>query len=187
VADVDQFESLFHAHFDAVLRFASSRTVDAEAAKDAAAATFLVAWRRQRDVPVDRPLPWLLGVTRRTLADQRRSSTRLGNVRARLASARVGGAAAGPADDPGDRIAERDVVLGAFHRLRVRDREVLRLVAWDGLSTEDAAVVAGCSPATFAVRLSRARHRFDAQLAALEALEASPSPAPSTPIATEAP
>jgi RNA polymerase sigma-70 factor (ECF subfamily) len=42
---------------------------------------------------------------------------------------------------------------------------MLELIAWDGLAPADAAVVLGCSPGTFAVRLSRARRRFDAVLA----------------------
>jgi RNA polymerase sigma-70 factor (ECF subfamily) len=46
------------------------------------------------------------------------------------------------------------------------------LVAWHGLSPGRAARAAGCSRATFAVRLHRARARLAAELAALESAPA---------------
>jgi DNA-directed RNA polymerase specialized sigma24 family protein len=42
------------------------------------------------------------------------------------------------------------------------------LVAWEGLDAARAAQAAGCSRATFAVRLHRARKRLDRALFALE-------------------
>jgi RNA polymerase sigma-70 factor, ECF subfamily len=44
------------------------------------------------------------------------------------------------------------------------DREILRLVTWEGLDAAAAASVIGCSPATFRVRLHRARRRLAASL-----------------------
>lgn len=154
-----RFEAMFLAHFDDVLRYALARA-DAEVAKDAAADTFLVAWRRRLDVP-ERSLPWLLAVTRRTLADQRRSLGRQGRVADRVVHHRLD---ISPTD-PADVVAERAVVIAALLELRPTDREVLELIAWDGLLPADAAIVVGCSPATFAVRLLRARRRFQAVLA----------------------
>jgi RNA polymerase sigma-70 factor (ECF subfamily) len=48
----------------------------------------------------------------------------------------------------------------AFAALRESDREVLRLVAWDGLSRHDAATVLDISAAVFSLRLHRARRRL---------------------------
>ena len=45
----------------------------AQSADDVIADVFLVAWRRLEEVPAD-PLPWLLGVARRTLANRCRSA-----------------------------------------------------------------------------------------------------------------
>jgi RNA polymerase sigma-70 factor (ECF subfamily) len=42
------------------------------------------------------------------------------------------------------------------------------LVAWEGLDPKRAAQAAGCSQATYAVRLHRARKRLDRALYALE-------------------
>jgi len=54
--------------------------------------------------------------------------------------------------------------LTALSRLREPDREALLLVAWDGLDASGAATVLGTSPATFMVRLHRARRRLEKEL-----------------------
>lgn len=159
-ADQEEFEALFRAHFDAVLAYCLART-DADSAKDVTAQTFLVAWRRRSDVPAA-GLPWLLGVARRTLADHRRSARRRQNLRDRLVIHRPDPCAG---DDPAHEVMERATVVAALRALSPRDREVLQLVAWDGLSPADAAVVLGCSRPAVAVRLSRARRRFANALA----------------------
>lgn len=152
----ERFEAVFREHYDAVLRYALARAGHEEAL-EAAADTFLVAWRRRSELP-ERPLPWLLAVTRRTLADRRRSSRRRSRLTDRVALYRLDDIAA---PDPAEDVAERTVLLDAFRQLPDADREVLELVAWDGLTPADAAAVVGCSPATFAVRVWRARQRLE--------------------------
>jgi RNA polymerase sigma-70 factor (ECF subfamily) len=58
------------------------------------------------------------------------------------------------------------VVQRAFDSLAELDREALRLAEWEQLSPTDAAVVLGCSAATFRVRLHRARRRLAAAVLA---------------------
>jgi RNA polymerase sigma factor (sigma-70 family) len=159
--DVERFELLFTEHLDAVLRYALAR-VDPETAKDAVADTFLVAWRRFDEVP-DAARSWLLGITRRTLADQRRSRRRQRTLAERLADTQMG---SGSSEEAVDAVADRFVVMAALRGLRSADREVLCLVAWDGLDHEEATKVLGCSPRTFAVRLHRARRRLEEALGA---------------------
>ena len=124
---------------------------------DVVADTFLVAWRRLEDVP-DLALPWLLGVARRVLADQRRGARRRRSLTERL---RRESPASGPWSPPAGLSVELTDALGV---LTEREREALLLVAWDGLSPRDAAVVAGFSSSAFRVRLHRARGRVAAQL-----------------------
>ncbi|MBA2438956.1 MAG: sigma-70 family RNA polymerase sigma factor, partial [Acidimicrobiia bacterium] len=58
------------------------------------------------------------------------------------------------------------------------DREILRLVAWDGLSTTQAVQSLGCTRAAFAVRLHRARRRLVGALDAEEAYDGDALPGP---------
>jgi RNA polymerase sigma-70 factor (ECF subfamily) len=163
VAERRRFEAIFEEHFDAVLAYAVARA-DLETAADAVAETFLVAWRRRGELPTQ-PRGWLLAVTRRTLADQRRARRRQESLAARLA---VEPHVSAAGEDPAAQIAERRAVLAALARLRPTDQELLRLVAWDGLSPDEVAVVVGRSRATVAVRLHRARRRLAMELAAAE-------------------
>ena len=55
-------------------------------------------------------------------------------------------------------------LLFEFGRV-VGQREALLLIAWEGLSVSEAAVVVGCSRGAFAVRLHRARRRLSVALA----------------------
>jgi len=155
-----RFERCFHAHYADVLAFALRRVEGRAAAEDAAAETFGVAWRRREVLP-EPALPWLYAIAFRVIANQRRSARRRRELEGRLAHEAGAGRAE---DDPAGAIDRRDAFAVAFARLAEREREVLRLVAWDGLGTEEAAQVLGCSPGAFRVRLHRARRRLAKQL-----------------------
>lgn len=158
----ERFEVMFRENYPAVRAYALRRT-SADAAQDVVAETFLVAWRRFDDVPAD-ALPWLYGVARRVLANRRRTADRSAALEQRLASV------APPLGDrdPGDGAGDAELLRTALSRLSEPSREALMLVAWHGLSGARAAQAAGCSRATFGVRLHRARARLAAELAALE-------------------
>lgn len=158
-AERRRFEAVYQANYDAVLAYALARA-DVDTAKEVAADTFLVAWRRLSDLPVE-PRAWLIGVARRVLADHRRSAGRRDALAERLAQRHVE-----VTPEPSDVVVTRAQVLSALHRLSASDQELLRLVAWDGLSSAEAAAVLGCTRAGLAVRLHRARRRFEAALRA---------------------
>jgi RNA polymerase sigma factor (sigma-70 family) len=139
-----------------VLGYALRRT-DAEEARDVVSETFTVAWQRFDDVPEgDAAMPWLLTTARKVLANHRRAAE------SRMRASLVGPRAETP-DHPEDVVGTASLVQ-AFNALDERDREALALVAWDGLAPREAAIVAGCSAATFSVRLHRARRRLTALL-----------------------
>jgi RNA polymerase sigma-70 factor, ECF subfamily len=107
------------------------------------------------------PLPWLLGTARRVLANRRRSQQRAFALRDRLVSQRP------PAPEAPAGTDHR--VAGALAELAERDRELLMLIAWEGLSVTEAAAVLGVRAGTVAVRLHRTRQRFARALAAHDA------------------
>ena len=161
--NVERFERLFTDHIDLVLGYALAR-VDPETAKDAVAETFLVVWRRLDEVP-DPARSWLLGVTRRTLAGQRRGRSRQHRLVERIARTWVSSELFDESMDP---VTDRSVVIAALNKLRAGDRELLCLMAWDGLDNTEAAELLGCSTKALAVRLHRARGRLESALAAEE-------------------
>jgi RNA polymerase sigma-70 factor (ECF subfamily) len=158
-----RFAACFELYYPRVLGYGLRRLPDREAAEDAAAETFLVAWRRFDDAPPDQ-LPWLLAIARNVIYNESRSARRRDRLAARVAAER------GPIDQQpaADEIPERNdgsvgiaaAAHAALERLSDRDREILLLTSWDGLSGRRAAAALGCSPGTFAVRLHRARTRF---------------------------
>jgi RNA polymerase sigma factor (sigma-70 family) len=163
---VERFERLFIDHLDAVLAYALARA-DPETAKDAVAETFLIAWRRLGEVP-EPPRAWLLGVTRRTLAGQRRSRRRQHRLVQRILDMEVGFDTTREFEET---VTDRFVVAAALGRLRAGDREMLCLVAWDGLDHHELAETFRCSPAAADVRLHRARRRLRAALASEDELQ----------------
>ena len=169
-----RFQALFEAHRVAIFAYARRR-VDADAAADVVADTFLVAWRRLDAVPDD-ALPWLYGVARKVVANQLRAARRADALVDRLVGDHAAAAehvAHACAPDP------RVLALhAALARLGERDREALRLVAWEGLDAERAARAAGCTRATFAVRLHRARRRLAAAMSEERAAAVSPLEVP---------
>ena len=80
-----RFRALFAAHERAILAYALRRVTDPADAAEVVAETFLVAWRRLDDVATgDGERPWLYGVARRVLANQRRGYERRDRLRTRL-------------------------------------------------------------------------------------------------------
>jgi RNA polymerase sigma factor (sigma-70 family) len=149
------FERLYRETYPRVLAYARS-LASHDAADDAVAETYAIAWRRQREIPSNAELGWLIGVTRRVLANARRSRRRSGALHALLD---LQPRRSGP--DPAERIEDgalRDALL-AISRL---DREAVLLTAWFDLSSADAAQALGITPAAFRMRAARARRRLRA-------------------------
>lgn len=149
-----RFNELYERHFEAVRRYVWRR--GPLSADDVAADTFLVAWRRLDDVPVN-ALPWLIAVARNTLLNERRRTRRQAAVADRLA-AEPQPAASGPYG------VESDLIAAALAALSDADREVLLLSVWEDLDRVAIAEVLGCSKANVSVRLHRARRRFADEL-----------------------
>jgi RNA polymerase sigma-70 factor (ECF subfamily) len=159
-----RFDQLWRDHAAAVVRYARRHVLPDEV-EDVVAETFVVAWRRLDEVPPF-GLPWLLGVARNVSANVRRSRHRREALTGRIAA---------DLDEPAwPETTGDDGVTAALHRLSDADRELLTLIAWDGLSHEEAAEALGCSRGALKVRLHRARARFAALLGS------APSPLPTS-------
>ena len=161
-ADRAYFESLYRECYGAVMRFAARRT-DEQSARDVTAETFLVAWRRLDAVPRSNPLPWLYATARNVLRHEVRDVTRRSRLHERL------GSQPRTVDpDPADAVVDRLHGQELLAALPPKEREAVELVDWERLDIAAAATVVGCSPATFRVRLHRARRRLSAAATSLE-------------------
>ncbi len=164
-ADVDaeaSFRRLFTSTYQDLLAYARRRSFDHAEADDIVAEAYAVAWRRRADRNQEAPpLPWLYGIAANVLRNSRRAGDRRLQLVERLQAqpdAADGAGIAGPVDAPGVEI--RD----ALGRLSFDDQEILRLVAWEGLSHAEAAEALGCSVNAVGIRIHRARQRLRVEL-----------------------
>lgn len=160
-----EFEELFSACYWPVRDYVVRRAPGA-AVEDVLAETFVIAWRRRDDIRRGDPVPWLIAVARRVLANELRAARRRDALTDRLRGRLTSSA---PVWEPPEEMSPE--LATAIERLPAVEREVLLLIAWDGLDPTRAAQALGCSPATFRVRLHRARRAVARQLA-----QTSPSP-----------
>jgi RNA polymerase sigma-70 factor (ECF subfamily) len=161
--DAAWFDSLFAAHSGALHRYFVRRLPGggsrAEDAEDLAAEVLTTAWRRRTDVPDGAELAWLYRTAGFVLANHRR--------KARAVPLAV--VPEVPDDvDPAALVIDDDLVRSALEKLSPRDRQVLLLVAWDGLGGDGLADVLGISRGGADAALSRARARLAAAWAAGE-------------------
>ena len=173
------FPEIFDSYAPAVLRFARRRLDDGDAAWDVVNDTFTTAWRHwDRRPAAGELLPWLYAIAGNAVRDQRRSAGRQVRLIARLSAAGTAGHTA----DPADGIVLGQSVAGAFARLPAADREVLRLVAWEGMTDARAiGLVLGLSPAAVRTRVHRARRRLRSLLTEPDDNPADASPPDASP------
>jgi RNA polymerase sigma-70 factor (ECF subfamily) len=179
------FPAAFDRYAPAILRFAQRRLDGHDAAWDVVTDTFTSAWRHwDRRPPPGELLPWLYAIAGNSVRGQHRATERRRRLTARLTALRFSENAADPAEG---------VILGqsindALARLPEADREVLRLIAWEGQTDARALGLAlGLSPVTARSRVHRARRRLRALLDSADAPPGEPvSPAPIRQYAKEA-
>ena len=153
-----RFRALFVGAYPALGRYARYRGLSKADADDLVSSTLEIAWRKIDQVPRDDPLPWLYAVARNVLRNHHRSNYRHRALLERIAIPEPHPAPGEP-NDPGV-----GGLREALAALDENDQELLILVAWDGLSPSQAAVVLGCTAVAARTRLHRARKRLAAQL-----------------------
>lgn len=159
-SDPEAFEAFYRRHVEAVERFVARRVDDPYLAADLIADIFLAAIDSAHTYRSSRgdPRQWLYGVARNIVAAERRRSAR--ELRA---ATRISGRALIDEDDLADLLERIDAeaqarqLYEAMDALTDDDRNLVELVALDGLAVRDAAKLLGVSQVTARVRLHRAR------------------------------
>jgi DNA-directed RNA polymerase specialized sigma24 family protein len=154
-----RFRVVFEAGYRPLCRYARHRGLNGPDAEDLVAQVLEIAWRRIGEVPSDEPLPWLYAVAHNLWRNQARKDKRRRDTLARFSASLPAEAVSDPGGlgDPG-------ALRAALASLSDSDAEVLRLVAWDGVTPGELAIVLSCSPVAARTRLYRARARLARKL-----------------------
>ncbi|MEJ3748599.1 RNA polymerase sigma factor [Actinomycetes bacterium KLBMP 9797] len=161
----EAFAALFDRHYRKIYAYAARR-LGAGLADDIAAETFLIAFDRRDGYDRTRADagPWLYGIAANLIARHARAEARHLRALSRTGVIDVvewdGDAVAGRLDA----VAVRDRLAEALAALPATEREVLLLVAWAGLSCQDAATALDIPAGTARSRLHRARTQMRAAL-----------------------
>lgn len=157
--DPRDFREFYEENVAAVYRYIWRRLPPPvrDEVSDGVVEVFAVAWRRWPAPPAGHEQTWLLAVARRVVSDHLRAHSRRTRLVTRIA--------AQPESTSVyiDRTTSK-TVQNALSRLSERDRELIRLIAWDDLSRDEAALVMGCSVGALNTRLHRALRRLERAL-----------------------
>jgi len=154
--------ALFDRYGDRIYNHCFRHLGDWAEAEDATSSVFLEVWRHRRRVRLHdgSALPWLYGVATNVCRNAGRSRRRYLRALATLPGP-------APVPDHAEQVTDRlgsearmRAVLDGVRALPAREREVLALVVWAGLSYEQAAAALDVPVGTVRSRLSRARARL---------------------------
>jgi RNA polymerase sigma factor (sigma-70 family) len=178
VAQPELFETIFRRHHRRIWGYLA-RSGGRDQADELAGDVFVAAFsRRDRYDGRGSVVSWLYAIATNMARTRFRKHERGARALARVAG--QGTPSGSPFDDAeaaldGQQALAR--VQAAMAALPDRDRELITLVAWEGLTYQEVADVLGMELGTVRSRLSRARHRLRG-LAGLAGLGAEPTGAP---------
>jgi RNA polymerase sigma-70 factor (ECF subfamily) len=145
----DKFEAMFTENADLVRRYIARRHVGDDV-DDLAAEVFSIAWQRYTAIPAGAELPWLYRTAWNVLA----------NAHRKVVPIATDVLPEGHEPDIADLVVADDRLRWCWEQLEARDREVLRLAAWEGLSGSEMASVLQLSEGGASSALARARARL---------------------------
>ncbi len=162
--DPGAFALFFRRYASAVTLYGVRRCPDPEDVADLVADTFLIALQAAgRYIPEsDTALPWLFGIARRVLARHRRRTAGAARLFIKASNTQV---LFSPSEEDEvasaiDAARQGPALEEALTHLTLGEREVLELVAYDGLTPSEAALVLNLSANAARLRLSRARRHL---------------------------
>lgn len=156
----DCFGAIFERHAAEILRYAHAR-VGADGAEDVLAETFLAAFGRRAHYDLSRAdaRPWLYGIAVRQIGKRRRTEGRGLRVLARVP---LDPEASVFEDRSADRVTAQQLaprLSAVLSGLSRKDRELLLLIAWAGLTYDEAAQALQVPVSTVRSQLHRIRTR----------------------------
>jgi RNA polymerase sigma-70 factor, ECF subfamily len=165
--DPEQFAVLFRRHAPAIQRYVIRR-IGPHAADDVVAETFLAAFRQRAAYRQDTPdaLPWLYGIATNMVRRHWRTEVQQLRLLARTGVDPVLADFTQRVDETVSAAGANAALAAGLAQLPAVQRDALLLVAWGGLTYEQVAAATGAPLGTVQSRISRARRRLRAALAA---------------------
>jgi RNA polymerase sigma-70 factor (ECF subfamily) len=157
------FEELFSAHAVEVHRYIARRHVGNDV-DDLVAEVFTLAWQKWNEIPDDFELQWLYRTAWFVLANAHRKQSEMP-----IDTSQIEGFTA----DIADVVIEQSEMRRVWLEIPERDREILRLVAWEGLTPPEVAAVLEISTGGASSAISRARKNLTACMEVNEETEES--------------
>jgi RNA polymerase sigma factor (sigma-70 family) len=144
------FEELYRTSRDDVYAYVAGLLRDRSAAEEVTSQAFERAWRKRRQIDRRRGTEraWLFGIARNAALDELRR-------RSRLAPAAAPEPLDDPAPNPADAAVDRAVLQHALDSLDGRERELVALKFFAGLSNAEIAAVIRTSESNAGTRLHR--------------------------------
>lgn len=165
--DEEAFAAAFRRWGSLVHALAARAMNDCREAEDVTQQVFLAAWRGRAGFRLERgtPVAWLVGITRKKIADALTARTRRGNlVKAAAHATATGNAAALSAEASLDRV----LVADELDKLPYAQRSVLRLAFFEDLTQTQIAERTGMPLGTVKSHVRRGlhhlRHRLQPEL-----------------------
>ncbi|GAA3265214.1 sigma-70 family RNA polymerase sigma factor [Dactylosporangium vinaceum] len=157
----DRFDEVFDRYYGHIYAYAARR-LGPDLAEDVASETFLVAYDRRAgfDPARGEVRPWLYGIASNLIMRHSRAEARRLKALARSAEPDAGPDHAELVPGRVDAGGARARLAAALNRLSLGDRDVLLLIAWAGLTQQEAAAALGIPSGTARSRLHRARHEM---------------------------
>jgi RNA polymerase sigma factor (sigma-70 family) len=142
------FEALYRSSRDDVYAYAAGLLRDRSAAEEITSQAFERAWRKRRQINRRRGTPrtWLFGIARNAALDELRRRSKLADEPEDLEAASM---------DPAEAAVDRAVLHGALDSLTGRERELVVLKFFAGLSNAEIGAVTGTSETNAGTRLHR--------------------------------
>lgn len=150
--ELAEFDALWEAHASKVWAYAARR-VGRDRADDIVADVFVVLWRTWPLPEVRDVSTWMLAVARNHVRRVHVSDSRERELIKRVRSSRP------DASEEDGSLDDSSVLDATLARFSPDDRELVRLLAWEQLTIQQAAMVLQISPAAARMRLSRLRVR----------------------------
>jgi RNA polymerase sigma factor (sigma-70 family) len=148
------FERMFCETRTDLLAYLLRRSPNPDDAADALAETYLIAWAKREALPGgEQARLWLFGVARNVVLQGARRRGFRSALAERLGEELRSAGAQEPVTDD-ERV---DTLRKALSALSARDREIVTLTAWEGLTPKQIAIAMGTSANAVRIRLHRAR------------------------------